>query len=385
MNKTRTAIAAAAVTMFGAFGAACSGEGNASKDDAGPREIRFPVEVAPVESRTVEYSVDGIGSVEAFERVLATARVAGVVEKVAFTEGDTVKEGDVLAEIEIERFRLGVEAAEAAYARAAAELAEAKSGLERREKAVKENPGLIRGEELDTWRTRVATGAANVAAAKAALGQAKLSLRDAYVRAPASGVIESRSVQTGQYVQPGTVLATLVRRDPLLLRFSVTEPEAARLRPGMDASFEVRGIARTLHAKVVHVAAAADQATRMVPVVAEVAAEDRDIARPGSFAEVRVGVQAVEGALVIPETAVRPSEKGFLAFVVEDGAAHARVVTLGMRTADGRLEVRDGLNAGETLVVRGAEALRDGSKVRVVEGAGSATDTASPTPKEPVR
>jgi multidrug efflux pump subunit AcrA (membrane-fusion protein) len=70
-------------------------------------------------------------------------------------------------------------------------------------------------------------------------------------------------------------------------------------------------------------------------------------------------------APVIPQTAIRPSERGFLAFVVEDGVARERVLTLGLRTADGRVEVRDGLAAGETLVVRGAEALADGAAVVV--------------------
>ena len=375
---------------FMAFGAAlvltsCDGGGD-PKGGPGPGKsgpIRFPVEVRPVTTQRVEYTVGGIGSVEAFEKVLATARVAGVVEKVKFKEGDTVKEGAVLAEIEPERFRLGVVSAEAALARAEAEKAEAESGLRRREAAEKENPGLIRGEEMEQFRTRAQAAAAGMSAAKAALDQAKLSLRDAYVRAPTAGVIESRTVQTGQFVQPGTILATLVRRDPLLVRFSVTEPEAARLRPGMAANFEVRGIAKTLTSTIVHVAAVADPSTRRVPVTAEVSAEDKDTVRPGSFAEVRVGVDATDDALVVPDAAVRASEKGFLAYVVEDGTARERVLTLGMRTHDGLVEVREGLKAGDTLVVRGAEALREGAAVRVVEGAGSATD--NPGGKEPVQ
>lgn len=373
------------VAMMGI--AACSGEGKGAGGGAaggpGRGAIRFPVEVRPVDTQRVEYTVGGIGSVEAFEKVLATARVAGVVDKVKFKEGDVVAEGAVLAEIEPERFRLGVVSAEAALAKAEAEKAEAESGLRRREAAEKENPGLIRGEEMDQFRTRAQSAAASMSAAKAALDQAKLSLRDAYVRAPTSGVIESRTVQTGQFAQPGAVLATLVRRDPLLVRFSVTEPEAARLHKDMRADFEVRGVAKTLTAKIVHVAAAADPATRMVPVTAEVAPEDREAVRPGSFAEVRVGVDAIENALVIPDSSVRASERGFLAYVVENGVAQERVLTLGMRTSDGLVEVRDGLEAGDTLVVRGAEALRQGAEVRVVEGAGSATD--APAGKEPVQ
>jgi membrane fusion protein (multidrug efflux system)/multidrug efflux system membrane fusion protein len=71
---------------------------------------------------------------------------------------------------------------------------------------------------------------------------------------------------------------------------------------------------------------------------------------------------------VVPQTAVRPSERGFLAFVVEDSTARERVLTLGLRTEDGRVEVKSGLSAGEMLVVRGAEALRDGAKIRLAGG-----------------
>jgi membrane fusion protein (multidrug efflux system)/multidrug efflux system membrane fusion protein len=108
----------------------------------------------------------------------------------------------------------------------------------------------------------------------------------------------------------------------------------------------------------------------------------------GAFADVTVPIDDVDGP-VIPMTAVRPSEKGFLAYVVDGETARERVLTLGLRTADGKVEVKSGLHAGERLVVRGAEALRDGATV-VVDGsppgppAGgktpAATGAAAPTP-----
>jgi membrane fusion protein, multidrug efflux system len=176
--------------------------------------------------------------------------------------------------------------------------------------------------------------------------------------------MQTRTVQTGQFVQPGTVLGTVLRRDPLLLRFPVPEADAPRLQAGMNVSFKVTGIDHDFTAKISLVADAADPATRMVSIVAEVSDEKKDTLRPGAFADVTVPVGATENASVIPQTAIRPSEKGFLAFVVENGVAHERVLTLGMRTSDGRVEVRKGLSPGEMLVVRGAEPLRDGTTVR---------------------
>jgi membrane fusion protein (multidrug efflux system)/multidrug efflux system membrane fusion protein len=134
----------------------------------------------------------------------------------------------------------------------------------------------------------------------------------------------------------------------------------------------VEGGTRPYRAVVRHVAAVADPTSRMVDVTAEIDDPDRAQLRPGGFAEVSVPVGASTEAPVVPETAVRPSEKGFLAFVVEGGVAKERVVELGLRTEDGMVEIKNGLAVGEQVVVRGAEALRDGASVRVgAPGAGS--------------
>jgi RND family efflux transporter MFP subunit len=103
----------------------------------------------------------------------------------------------------------------------------------------------------------------------------------------------------------------------------------------------------------------------MVEVTARIDDPARGDLRPGAFAQITVPVGDNAKAPVIPQTAVRPSARGFLAYVVEDGAAKERVLTLGMRTTDGLVEVRSGLAAGEQLVVRGAEALRDGAAVKI--------------------
>jgi multidrug efflux system membrane fusion protein len=330
--------------------------------------VQFPVEVQPVEARDVEYVISSVGSVEAFEQVQITARVAGVVEAVRFSEGQVVKKGQVLAEIEPTRYSLAVEAAKAALARAEAMRSEAQAAAERRTSINAQSPGLLPAEELEGAQARARTTVAESSSAKAALDQAELNLRDAYVRAPMEGVLQTRTVQTGQYVQPGAVLATLLRREPLLLRFTIPESDVGRVEPGMPARFTVRTDGKSYTARITHVAAAAEAASRMVRVTAEVSGPEAQALRPGAFATVTVPVDTSANAPVIPQTAVRPSERGFLAFVVEDGKARERVVELGLRTADGRVEVRQGVKPGEQLVVRGAEALRDGATVRIAEG-----------------
>lgn len=367
-----------------------AGCGGKPAESARPQrsEVRFPVETATVAARRVEYSVRAVGSIEAFEQVAVTARVAGVVERVRFREGDSVTADTPLAEIEPERYRLATEAARAALAKAQATADEARNGLERRQAVNVKNPDLVRAEEVDAWRTRVASAAAEIQQAQTALSLAELNQRDAIVRSPLAGVIQTRAIETGQYVSPGTEIATLVRRDPLLLRFRVPQNEATPLAPGMAARFTLReGADRTFTARLRLVGAAADSRDRMVAVTADVDDPARDELRPGTFVEVEVPVGGEAAAAVIPQTAIRPSEHGFLAYVVEGDVARERVLELGLRTAEGDVEVRHGLAVGELLVVRGAEALRDGAKVDL-ERKPIDTGVTGPTgtaPKEPQR
>ncbi len=349
----------------------------------GARMVKpFPVELAMVTTQKVDYTIAAVGTVAAFEEVQVTARVSGVVEKVRFAEGERVKQGQPLVEIEPARFQLAVRSARAALEKAEAAAADAEAGLARREGAGKDNPGLIPGEEIETYRTKVRTARAEVSTVKVAVDTAELNLRDAYVRAPMAGLLQTRSVQTGQYVQPGTVLGTLSRRDPMLLRFNVADRDAAQVSVGMSVTFTAGNTPaedRPYTAKITLVAAAADPTSRMVAVTAEIDDARKDVLQPGAFARVTISVGGSPSATVIPQIAVRPSERGFLAYVVEDGVAHERVLELGLRTADGMVEGKSGVKAGEQLVVRGAEALREGATV-VVPGARPAAPAAPTAP-----
>jgi len=336
-----------------------------------PRELSFPVEVAKVEVRAVEYEIEAVGSVEAFESVQVTARVAGAVERVRFREGDAVKAGAVLAEVDPGRYALAVASAEAALARAVAAHADAERGFERRQKLSAE--GVASVEELDSFRTKRETSAADESAARTQLALAQLNLKDAYVKAPLDGIVQTRTVQTGQYLQPGTVLATIVRREPMLVRFKVSELESSHLAVGQTTRFAVRGLEGVRTATVKHVAAKADPSTRMVDVLAEVDTPDAAM-HSGAFAQVKIPSGGAEAA-VVPQTAVRPSDRGFLAYVVEDGKAVERHVQIGRRSASGYVEVLAGLAKGEEVVVRGAEALSTGVVVKVAQAASAASSS----------
>jgi multidrug efflux system membrane fusion protein len=266
MNRTSSTLAHA--VFIAALLSACS-KGTDSSSLKKPKAItkmQYPVQVAPTELQKVQYNVIAPGSIEAFQQVQITARVAGAVDRVAFVEGQTVKQGDLLVLIEVERYEVALEQAQAALDKAQAGEKAAEAELGRRQGAVAAHPGLVAGEEIDQYATSVASQKADVEAARQSLRVAQLNLRDASVRAPIAGIVQSRTVQAGQYLQPGAVLASLLQRDPLILRFPVTEADAPRIKPGMTANLSLRESARGYSAAILLVAEAADPTTRLVQV-----------------------------------------------------------------------------------------------------------------------
>jgi RND family efflux transporter MFP subunit len=377
--------------VLAAMTAGCNGSSDSGlKKGKSINKMAYPVSVAPLSLAQVKYNVTAPGSLEAYQQVQITARVAGAVDRVSFVEGQNVKQGDLLATIETDRYEVAVDQAKAAVDKAVATEQSAEAELARRQGAVAAHPGLITGEEIATYQTSVATTKADVAAAKEALHVAQLNLRDAHVTAPIAGVIQSRTVQAGQYLNPGNVLATLLQRDPLLLRFGVAEQDAPRLSAGMLANMQLRESPNVYQAKIILVADAADPTTRLVPVTAQVNdTVHKYWLRPGAFCEVSVPVGNARAAIIVPSLAVQPTQGGNVAFTVDEkNVAHLKNVQLGMYTPEGGVEVTQGLADGDLLVVEGFEALSDLSPVAIktrttveaVEAAANGTSDAGAAP-----
>ena len=342
-------------------------EASAGKKGAGGEGgLVYAADIWQVEKRKMDYIVTAPGTVEAFERVQITARVAGAVDKVNLREGQNVKTGDTLVTIDGARYQLAVNTAQAQLDKAIASQQDLQAQVDRREGASDKNPGLIPGEELATYRTKVVTAKADTAVAQEAVKTAALNLRDSQVRAPIDGIIQTRTVETGQYVNTGYVMGTLLQADPMLLRFQVEPADAPRLKNDMAVQFTMRETQRTFDAKISLVAGSADTTTHMVAITAQVnTAENHTYwLRPGSFCDVSIDIGAPRDAPVIPRSAARATDHGYVVYVANGDIAAETPVTLGMNSKDGMVEVRSGLQGGEMLVVQGAEALVNGARIR---------------------
>lgn len=361
------------LALIAALPAACTSGGNPAGGSGRSGEKALKVRVAPVAARDVVYKVQALGSLEAEELVQVTAEVSGAVSEVRFHEGDRVTPETVLLRIDPERYRLEAARAEAAYRRSLADWRRAESDLKRREALEKDQ--LVAAEELNRVRQETERLSADAAAARAAMDIALQNEKRSDVRPARAGVINTRSVDTGQFVQAGAVLATLVDIGRLRLRFKVSESESLKASEGQTVSFRVASLgSREFAAQVYHVGDVADTATRQVEVLAWV--RNPGVLKPGFFAEVALQTEAHEGAVVVPERAVQASERGFVVYAVDGGKARQKPVQIGLRTGDGSVEIVSGLRAGEVIVTEGSDRLADGVAVEAVDAAPSRSGAA---------
>jgi RND family efflux transporter MFP subunit len=332
------------------------------------------VRVEPVYARDVTYKIQAVGSLEADEVAQVTAEVEGVVTSVNFDEGLRVGPQTVLLRIDPERYRLQAEQAEATYKQKLADAHRAESDLQRREQLAREK--LVAVEELNRSKQETERLNADADSSKAAWDIALQNRRRAEVRPPHAGIINTKAVDTGQFVKMGNILATIVNNTRLRLRFKVSEGESLRARVGQQVGFRVAALGNAdFTAQIYHVGEVADPSTRQVEVLAWV--KNPGVLKPGFFAEVTLASETKTNAIVVPEKAVQASDRGFVAYVVEGNKARLRPLQLGIRVGDGGVEILSGVTPGDKLVVEGSDRLADGIEVQTAPAGAPESSRAS--------
>jgi multidrug efflux system membrane fusion protein len=329
----------------------------------------FPVEVRTVATEDVKYTIDAVGSLEPEEEVKVTARVPGMIEKVLFEEGTKVTPKTVLAEIDRTRYQMLADRAKANHERSIADARKAEIVLQNRQELKKKDPGYVSDEEIATLTSQLASTRAAAAEAKSSFDLAMHDFENSQVRSLINGIIDTKAISTGQYVALGALMASIVDESKLKLRFKVSETESVKLASVLGGdrkiSFTVRPLpGKTFTAELIHMSPQANAQTRTVECLALV--ENRDaLLKPGFFATVRAVVAVHEKAIVVPDSAILPTERGFVAYVVKKSRAVQRQVRPGLFVREGVVEILEGLTAGESLVVTGATAISEGSEVLV--------------------
>jgi membrane fusion protein (multidrug efflux system) len=333
-----------------------------------------PVHAMVVEPTLVTPTSEATAEILANRHSNMRAETAGRVVDVSVEAGDRVEEGQVLLRLDVGRPASAAQAANAAVAQSQARLAQAERELGRTQTLVK--TGGLPEQRLDDAKDAVRLASAARDAARAEARLARRGLTDAVIRAPFSGTVVERMVELGEYLAPGGPLLSLADTSILKARVLLDPRDAIDVTLGRPAAVTVYARpGESFSGRVVRVGEVIDPRTRRLPVEIELDDHEGRL-RPGLVARFSVETGDPEKVLRLPLDGVFERFGSQHVYVVDDGIARRREVSLGPVRA-GFAEVIGGIEPGETVVVKGVTRVVDGSKVQVVP-IDSATASSSP-------
>lgn len=334
-----------------------SGDAQA-EEKKGPEAI--PVEVVKVAQRPIAASYSGTAPLEARAESQVVAKTSGVALSVLVEEGQQVRAGQVLVRLDPDRARLQA-------AQSAAQLRKLEANYARSVQLSKQQ--LISVNDIDQLKYDLEN-------ARAVNRLANLELSYANVVAPISGVVASRSIKTGNFVQINTPIFRIVDTSRLEAVLNVPERELATLKPGQPVTMQVDALpGRSFEGAVDRVAPVVDSGSGTFRVIC--AFDGGGTLQPGMFGRVKIDYDQRADATVIPRVALLEGDGDPAVFVIRAGKAQRVAVKLGY-TDGAWAEVRSGLKLGDPVVTAGKVALRDGSAVQVLGAANAKTVAAAP-------
>ena len=348
------------------------------------------VRVEPAQRSELDVQIKSIGTVTPLNTVIVQSRVNGVLERVVFEEGSAVEQGDLLAEVDPLPYKAQLEQAEGQLQQSRATLENARADLALYE-TLWEQDSIAR-QQLSDQRAMVNELLGTVRANQAAVDDARLQLSWTRITAPLSGRLGLRKVDQGNLVTGSEAegIVSITQMQPIAVNFTVPEVDVPALRSSFrgeeplkvevldrnDQQVIATGNLTTLDNQI-------DTATGTLRVRGQFANEDEALF-PKQFVNVRLRLSTLRDVVTIASDAVQFGNSRTYVYVVEDSKAYVREVTLGA-SADGRVAVTSGLEAGEQVVLEGLDRLRDGKEVVIpdAEGEVAAAPPATETAQRP--
>jgi membrane fusion protein, multidrug efflux system len=331
----------------------------------------IPVTAGTVTARDVPEVVHAIGTVEAHNSVAVKSRVDGEIMKLNFTEGQEVKAGALLVQIDPRPFQAALERARAAKQKEAAQLASAEADLTRYGKLV--GAGYQSRQSYDQQKALVAQLNAALKGDQAQIDNAKLNLAYADIRAPIGGRLGARLVDVGNVVRASsdTVLVTINQIQPIFVNFTVPEDRLDAIRQRQSAAplavTALSGDGKMVlgRGKLTFIDNAVDKTSGTI-VLKALFANKRERLWPGEFVTVRLVLQILHAVPTVPAQTVEQGPHGYFAYVIKPGMTVARRAISVETMENGVAVVTKGLSPGDRVVVDGQYRLTDGARVRLV-------------------
>lgn len=328
-----------------------------------------PVGIAAAEVGDMPLTLDAIGTVTPLATVTVHTRIDGYLTRIGFREGEDVRKGDFLAEVDPRPYRIALEQTQAQLAKDQALLRNAETDLTRYRNLVAEDS--IARQQLDTQESLVGQYRAQVKLDQALVDDAKLNLDYTRIVSPIDGRVGLRLVDEGNYVRASdtTGIVVVTQMAPITVVFTLPEDRLPKLQARLQQTralpvdaYDRRGDTRIATGRLATLDNQIDSSTGTIKLKAQFDNADERL-YPNQFVNVRLLVETLKGVTIVPAAAVQRGASGAYVYVVgSDDTVAVRQVTTGLSAAD-RTQITQGLVAGERVVTDGVDRLRDGSRV----------------------
>lgn len=332
----------------------------------GPRAPAVPVSVSPVQKADFPVYLTGLGTVQGFNTVQVRTRVDGQIDKIAFTEGQMVNQGDLLVEIDPRPFQAVLDQAKAKKQQDEANLANANLDLQRYTKLGE----FATRQQTDTQRSTVAQLTAQIASDEAAIANAQTQLDYTQVKSPITGVAGLRQVDIGNIVNASTQtgIVTISQVEPISVIFTAPEDQLPYIAEGQKTgalkviAFTTDGKKTLAEGKLAVINNQVDTTSGTIRLKAVFDNKDHAL-WPGQSVSTRLLVRTLKDATVVPDDAVQHSTNGLYAYTVsQDNKAELHKVKVSY-AIDGRSVIEEGLSPGQQVITGGQFKVQPGSLV----------------------